>query len=218
MKRLFAAAGMALCLAACSQSGGSSSASASPSGSPAAQATNPLSFPLYPQSTILSVKPWRQSVGSRTASGQEVIAQSPATLAQLDAWLHGASQDPPAGYSVTASGSGVDSARARAERMGIDFQVFSHDVNGQPHALVVVALDPAVFEEKAAPILDLADKFKMLPAGMRDPIDAQTKSRTGFTVSEALDPSTPIGAALAAAKTLRDSGQRGLVLIDGVRE
>ena len=58
----------------------------------------------------------------------------------------------------------------------------------------------------------------MLPQSFRDPIDQQAKDRTGFTISEALDESTPIGAALAAAKTLRDSGQRGLVLIDGTKD
>jgi hypothetical protein len=217
MKRLFAAAALVASLAACSQSGGTSS-TASPSSSPVAQATNLIDFPLYSPSTVLSAKPWRQSVGVHTATGQEVIAESPASLAQLSSWIHDQSANPPAGYSVLANGSSVDSARARAHRMGVDFQVFSHDVNGKPHALVVVALDPVVFEEKAGPILDLADKYKMLPQGLRDPIDQQAKERTGFTVSEALDPSTPIGAALAAARTLRDSGQRGLVLVDGVKQ
>jgi hypothetical protein len=163
----------------------------------------------------MSVKPWHENVGSHAASGEEVIAESPASFTQLSDWVHQQSASPPAGYTVAASGSSVDEARTRGEKLGVDFQVFSHDVDGKPHALVVVAIDPAVFEAKAGPILDLAGKYTMLPSGMREPIDAQAKERTGFTVSEALDASTPIGAALAAARQLRDSGQRGIVLIDG---
>ena len=217
MKRLFAVAAAVLVLAACSSSGGSGSSEASSAASPSAAPSNVLGFPLYPQSTLLSVKPWTQRVGAHAAGGEEVIAQTSATLAQLTDWIHQESENPPPGYTVTASGSGVDSARLRAQRMGIAFQVYSHDVAGKPHALVVLALDPAIFEEKAGPILDLVGKFKYLPAGMRDPIDAQAKERTGFTVTEALDASTPIGAAIAAARTLKDSGQRGLVLIDGAK-
>lgn len=102
--------------------------------------------------------------------------------------------------------------------MGADFQVFTHSVNGQPRALVVVALDPSLFESKAGPVLALISKYSMLPQSLRDPIDQQVKARTGFTVSQALDPSQPIGAALSAAKTLRDSGQRGVVLVDASKE
>jgi hypothetical protein len=65
--------------------------------------------------------------------------------------------------------------------------------------------------------LSLIDKYSLLPQSFRDPIDQQAKARTGFTVSQALDPSQPIGAALAAARALRDSGQRGVVLVDGAK-
>jgi hypothetical protein len=216
MKRLLVAAALATSLAACSQSGGS--ASSSSSASPTAQPSNPIDFPLYSQSTILTAKPWRESVGSNAANGEEVIAQTQASFADLKTWLHAQSANPPPGYSVSASGSSVEAARSRATRIGLDIQVFTHEKNGKPHALIVVAMDPVVFEAKAGPILDLADKYKMLPQGLRDPIDAQAKERTGFTVTEALDTTTPIGAAIAAARTLRDSDERGLILIDGVKD
>ena len=101
--------------------------------------------------------------------------------------------------------------------MGLDFQVFSRTDQGKNRELVVVVLDPTTFETKAGPMLSLIDKYSMLPQSLRDPIDAQVKARTGFTVSQALDPSQPIGAALAAARTLRDSGQRGVVLVDAIK-
>jgi hypothetical protein len=216
MKRFLAAAAALAWLAACSQSGGTS-ASASPSASPVSQATNPIDFPLYAQSSVLSAKRWHQTVGSQAAAGEEVIAETPATLAQLAAWLQEQTANPPPGYTVAASGSSVESAHERAARLGIDFQVFTHEQNGKPHALAVVAFDPVLFDAKAGAVLTLASNYKMLPAGIRDSIDASVKERTGFTVSEALDKSTPIGAALSAAQTLRGSGKRGLLLIDGVK-
>ncbi len=216
MKRVLAAVAAALCLGACSRTGGS--ATASPAASPTAQPPNPIAFPLYSQSTLLSARRWSQRVGAHAAGGEEVIAESPATLAELAAWLHGLSANPPPGYTVGASGPDVQTARRHAQKLGVDFQIFSHDVDGTTHALIVVALDPATFEEQAGPVLGLIDKYRLLPQGLRDPIDQQAKERTGFTVSEALEPSTPIGAALAAARTLRDSGERGLVLIDGTHE
>ena len=216
MNRAFAAAAVALCLTACSQSGGSSSSS-SPSASPTAQATNPIAFPLYAPSTLISSRSWIQRVGGDAARGQEVIAESPATLDQLTDWIHGLSARPPNGYVVSASGSGMETARRHAQELGVDFQVFTHDVDGKTHALIVVALDPSEFETKAGPVLGWIDKYEMLPKSFREPIDAQARDRTGFTVSQALDVSTPIGAALAAARTLRNSGERGLVLIDAVK-
>ncbi len=82
----------------------------------------------------------------------------------------------------------------------------------------MVVLDPTTFEEKAGPVLSLIDKYSMLPQSFRDPIDAQAKARTGFTVSQALDPSQPIGAAIVAARTLRNANQRGVVLVDAVKK
>ena len=166
---------------------------------------------------MLTARDWHGSAGSTAVSGREVIAESGATLGTLESWLHDVSANPPQGYSVAASGSSVDAAHRHAQAMGLQFQVFSHQDNGKNRELIVVVLDPSTFEEKAGPVLSLIDKYDMLPKSLRDPIDAQAKARTGFTVSQALDPAQPIGAALAAARTLRDSGQRGVVLVDAVK-
>jgi hypothetical protein len=166
----------------------------------------------------LAARDWRGANGSGAAvSGREVIAESSASLGTLEGWLHDVSANPPAGYTVAASGTGADAAHRRAQAMGLQFQVFSHQENGKTRGLVVVVLDPATFETKAGPVLSLIDEFSLLPPGFREPIDAQVKARTGFTVSQALDPSQPIGAALTAARTLRDSGQRGVVLVDAAK-
>lgn len=166
----------------------------------------------------MAAREWRGANGSGAAvSGHEVVAESSASLGTLEGWLHDVSANPPAGYTVAASGSGPDAAHRRAQAMGLQFQVFSHQAGGKTRALVVVVLDPATFETKAGPVLGLIDKYSLLPQSLRDPIDAQAKARTGFTISQALDPSQPIGAALAAARTLRDSGQRGVVLVDAAK-
>lgn len=198
MKRALGVAALILLLGGCSQSAQSTS-------SPSPQATNPLGFPIYSPSTILRARP------------HEVIAESPATMDQLDAWLHDLSANPPAGYAVAASGSTLDAAHARAKAMGVEFQIFTHAIGGKTHALVVVALDPATFEAKAGPMLGLIDKYPLLPRSLRDPIDQQAKERTGFTVSQALDPAQPIGAALAAARAMRNSDERGVVLVDAAK-
>jgi hypothetical protein len=214
MKRALGAVALILLVAGCSQQ----SAQSTSSSSPTAAATNPIDFPLYAGSTVLTARDWRGTTGSNVAvSGREVIAQSDATLGALEGWLHDVSANPPPGYSVAVSGSSVDTAHRHAEAMGLQFQVFSHAEGGKTHELVVVVLDPKTFESKAGPVLGLIDKYSMLPQSFRDPIDQQAKARTGFTVSQALDPSQPIGAALAAAKALRDSGERGVVLVDAAK-
>ncbi len=167
---------------------------------------------------MLSARDWRGSNGSgASVSGREVLAESSASLETLEGWLHDVSVKPPAGYTVAVSGSASDAAHRRAQAMGLQFQVFSHQEGGKTRGLVVVVLDPATFETKAGPVLSLLNSYSLLPQSMRDPIDQQVKERTGFTVSQALDPSQPIGAALAAAKALRDSGERGVVLVDAAK-
>ncbi|MGB6986737.1 MAG: hypothetical protein WBD74_12255 [Candidatus Aquilonibacter sp.] len=215
MNRALSALALILLLSGCSQSGQSTS---SASASPVAAATNPIDFPLYNGSTVLTARDWHGSAGSTAVTGREVIAESSATLDTLEGWLHDISANPPQGYTVAASGSSIDVAHRHAQALGLQFQVFSHEENGKTRELVVVVLDPTTFEEKAGPVLSLIDKYSMLPQSLRDPIDAQTKARTGFTVSQALDPSEPIGAALAAARTLRNSGQRGVVLVDAAKK
>ena len=216
MKNVLLAALMLAAVTACSQSTQSQSASQSAGAqSPSPAATNPTGFPLYAESTVLASKPWSENSGSQHYSGLEVVARTPASMSQLNAWLKSVSDNPPSGYSVAATGSGLEEAHARARAMGVDFQVFEHSVNGKRHGLIVLAVDPTVFDEKAGPVLSALNQYKKLPQAFRDPIDAQARARTGFTVSEALEPSTPIGAAVAAVDELRSSGQRGVVLVDG---
>jgi hypothetical protein len=216
MKRTLALALLAL-VAGCSQSTQQSSQSAASSASAGSGVANPIDFPLYAQSTVLSARDFKQRAGSTTIVGTEVIAENPASLNALNDWLKSVGAAPPNGYALAPSNNSIETGRAKAASLGIDFAVFTHTVDGKRRGLIVMAVDPATFDEKAGPVLGYVSKFKLLPQPIRDSIDGQVKERTGYTVSEALDPATPIGGALAAVTTLQSSGQRGIVLIDGTK-
>ncbi len=228
MKRCLALVTVVL-LAACS-SGGSSSSSAS--ASPGAVATNSTDFPLYNGSAIVTSRDWKQAIspslasadksvfrqGAGTYSGHEVIAHTPATMQQLRQWLDSLEKTPPPGYETAATGSSVEEARNRAQAAGLDFDAFQKTIDGKRHGIIVVAIDPDLLQRKAGPMLGVISKYKMLPQSLRDPIDAQAKQRTGFSISEALSPDTPLGAALGALDELHSTGDRGVVLIDAAKE
>lgn len=222
LRRVASAVTLAV-LAACTQHAGTTSQS-----TPAPVPTNATGFPLYGGSELLAARDWQETVSADVAQhaqgvfgegagkyvGHETIAKTPASMPELEAWLRDVQKTPPAGYTVVVSGNRADEARGRARQIGIDFAAFKHDVNGRRRNVVVVALDPTTIDTKAGPMLGLIGKYKMLPQGLRDPIDEQAKRQTGFTISEALSTDTPIGAALDAFDRLRATGQRGIVVLD----
>jgi hypothetical protein len=100
----------------------------------------------------------------------------------------------------------------------VDFIAFEGAESGKRHGVVVMVVDPQTLDEKAGPMLGLIGRFKRMPSVLRDPIDAQAKKQTGFSITEATNPDTPVGAAVAALDELRDFGGRGIVLIDAVKQ
>jgi hypothetical protein len=211
-------------LAACSNPGHGAAGSSSPA------AANPIAFPLFAGASVLSSRTWRTTVKARpgladsavfaqgTYDGHDVVAGTQAMMPALEVWLAELRGHPPAGYSVAIQGNGVDVVRAHTRDLGIDFVAFEGTENGKRHGVVVMAVDPQTVDEKAGPMLGLIGKFKLMPRMLRDPIDAQAKRQTGFSISEATNPDTPIGAAVAALDKLRDFGGRGIVLIDAVKQ
>ena len=228
MKNQLAALAL-IALTACSHGSQSNVAS---QGTPAPTPTNATGFPLYDGSTILTSKDWQQTVstgaaqsengvfsqGAGTYAGRDVIASTPATMQQLTAWLHEIGSKPPEGYSVAVSGNAIDQARSRTLPYGVDFETFQRKENGKQYGVVVMAIDPQTLDAKAGTVLALIGKYKMLPQGLRDPLDVQVKKQVGFTVSDALSPMTPIGAALGALDQLRASGERGIVVVDAAKQ
>jgi len=156
--------------------------------------------------------------GAGRYDGHDVVAGTQAFMSVLEGWLQGLSADPPNGYHLAASGNGIDAARAHARDLGVDFVAFEGTQAGKPHGVVVMVVDPQTLDEKAGPMLGLIGRFKHVPSMLRDPIDAQAKRQTGFSITEATNPDTPIGAAVAALDELRDFGGRGIVLIDATKQ
>lgn len=216
-----------LVLAACSGGHGGSSAQGS-----SAPATDPIAFPLFDGAQVLASHEWKETVsdhpgvgdnavftgGAGTYDGHDVVAGTQALMPSLEGWLQDLEAHPPAGYSVAVQGSGVDAVRTHTRELGFDFAVFENTENGKRHGVVVLTVDPQLLDEKAGPMLGMVERFKRLPQMFRDPIDQQAKKQTGFTVTEATSPGTPLGAAVAALSQLRDFGGRGIVLIDAVKQ
>ena len=232
---VFALLAAGIAAAGCSNSSSATSAAASSAGAeangaaPSPAATNPTDFPLYDGATIVGTHPWSQAVdvsqvpggakmypqGSGTYDGNQVIASTSASMADLDQWLHRLDAKPPQGYVVVASGSSMDQARQQAQRYGLNFDAFRKPGGAN---VVVVVLDPATMNRTMGPALNMLEKFRTLPDVMRGPIDAQVKQRTGMSATEALDPAAPLGAALAAYDQVKSGNGRAIVVVNATKQ
>jgi hypothetical protein len=225
--RSYLAALAAVLLAACSRASHGSAG-----GSSSTATTNPIAFPLFGGAEVLSTHGWRTTIskkpgladsavlsqGAGTYDGHDVVAGTQAMMPALESWLGNLSANPPAGYRLAVTGNGVDAVRTHTRVLGVDFVAFEGTDPGKRQGVVVMVVDPQTLDEKAGPMLGLIGRFKHVPSMLRDPIDAQAKKQTGFSITEATNPDTPIGAAVAALDQLRDFGGRGIVLIDAVKQ
>jgi hypothetical protein len=188
---------------------------------------NPIAFPLYRNSDVLTVRSWHRTLtpGERAAlgvtgpsgdaySGHEVLAATVDSFDDVTTWLQGLNNLPPDGYRVAVWGSGVDEARMNARNMGVDFDIFMRKERGVPHDVVVIAVDPDLVQRKAGIMISLLSRFKSIPPFLRSAVDAQAKAQTGFTVSDAIDPATPLGIAFDSLERLHDAHARGVILVD----
>ena len=229
MQRAVTAFALALVVVAgCSNQGRQSSNGPAGTNATAGTAamTNPTDFPLEAGATILSAKPFQQTIsassssastltsqGAGTYKGHSVIAQSGGTIADSKAWLQKTESAPPTGYTHVVSAQNPK-AVAIAARYGVTYGVFK---NGQKSAVIAV-IDSKLAHDKLGFMLGLVDKYQMLPEAMRGPIDTQVKSRLGMSITEALDPSAPIGMTIAALKTVQASDKPAIVELDATKE
>ena len=203
-----------------------------PAVSPSAVAlTNPTDFPLAPGSKVLDVKPFEQTItqseahnsllggkGAGTYAGHEVLAASTMPDDGLRAWLADVGKKPPSGYSYATGSAGATGGTARTlDQYGVAYAAFRGGSSGD-RGVVVVVMDPKIVKSKLGFALDLLDQYRSLPAALRDPIDAQFKAKTGMTVTEATDPSSPLGMTLGALRELQNSDERAIVMIDGTKK
>jgi len=217
-----------LLLAGCSGQSGQGTANGPAGGASATPATiaNPTDFALAADAKILDAKPFNQTVsagegashkvlaqGAGTYSGHSVIAQSSASLADVKAWLAKEEQTPPEGYAYVP-GSADPKAAAFAAKYGVTYAVFRKGAKGA----VIAVIDPKMAHDKLGFVLSLVDKYKMVPEMMRGQIDQEVKKTAGMSVTEALDPSAPIGMTIEALKEVNGSDNPAIVVFDATKQ
>jgi hypothetical protein len=187
---------------------------------------NPSDFPLYPRSEVVNVVPVdsAQMRAAMRASdphaqlpdnfrGHVIIAETGATLKQLQGWVAALQSAPPRGFHDTTTHS------TRASRSKDRF-----DVNGDGTAqfetadgsrwVWIIAADPRKIHEQAGPMFVLIDAYTSAPDFLRAPMDDEAKKQFGYTVTQLLDAKSPVGAVIAEIKRLQSSDRRAILLID----
>ena len=193
---------------------------------------NPIDFPLYPGSALLSTHTFTQvinadtsaggssifSSGNGTYNGNEVIASSDAAFSDLSSWVDRVNTAPPAGYKALESGANPNE-HTQAQRYGIDYAVFSKKgSDNKTHGLLVIVMDPQLVNLRLGVVLHMIARYKALPDVMRAPIDNEAKARIGMTITEATQPDSPVGAALAALDEFEHKDSRGIVMLDATKK
>ncbi len=197
--------------------------------SPPPSLHNPLDFPLYPNASMVSSHAFTQNVqvvsqsgqsifenGNGTYSGHEVIASTAAPFSQLSSWLDHLVTAPPDGYTPVETGQNPQ-ARTQALQYGLDYATFKKKDGTRSRGLLVVIMDPQRVNEKFGRVLGMIAKYRALPDVMRAPIDNEAKARIGMTITEATQPDSPVGAALAALDQFQHKNARGIVMLDAVK-
>lgn len=231
MKKALWAAAALFAITACSSSGGGGqNARPGAPAPPAPPLKNSIDFPLYSNASLISARDFTQNVqlanpangsvfaaGSGTYTGQQEIAASTATFGALSAWLSQLAANPPPGYVSMETGANPQE-HAQAQKYGLDYATFKKGVNGKTQGLLVIVMDPQRVTTRFGAILGMVSKYRSLPAMMREPIDNQAKARFGMSLSDATQPDSPVGAALAALDEFSHKNARGIVLIEALKK
>jgi hypothetical protein len=211
--------------AALGSSACSSNQHAQNAATPAPIAAPKLDVALYPGAKVVSVHDFTQNVnikdgetqgavlgsGNGTYVGREAIAASPASFAQLDGWVRSLKEHPPTGYSPAGETD-------ESQRFGMDYAGFKKTESGKPKGLLVLVMDPTRVTARLGPVLKLISTYKVLPEPMRASIDNQVKAQTGMSVSEALQPDSPIGASLAALDDFQHTNERAIIVLEATKQ
>jgi hypothetical protein len=190
---------------------------------------NPTDITLVTGATLISVQPFSQTVpansdttsgltsqGAGTYAGDEVLAESPQSNAELDDWLASLRKSPPAGYATVPQASA--SVVRRLDDYGIAFAAFRKTESAGPRGVCVVVMDPKRVRTQLGFVIEIADRYRDLPESMRQSIDQNVKAKAGISVSEALDPSSPIGMTLSAVQQLQTTDDRAIIIVDATKK
>jgi hypothetical protein len=79
-------------------------------------------------------------------------------------------------------------------------------------------MDPQRVDQRFGAVLGMIQRYRALPAVLRAPLDQDAKARFGMSITDATQPDSPIGAALAALGDLQHRDARGIILIDAQKQ
>lgn len=181
---------------------------------------NTTELPLYEGAVVIDARQFQQTVdpskdqsspfnslGKGTYNGKEVVASTPATIADLDAWLEHQGATPPSGYTKQNVPASV---QATAHKYGIDFVAF---VSGNNKGATIVVMDPKLVTSKLGGVMKALEQYNSLPEPLKQGMDSQVKQRTGWSITELTDRSAPLGAAIAAMDEFKNSDKRAIILV-----
>ncbi len=96
---------------------------------------------------------------------------------------------------------------------GIDSAAFA---DGSSTGIVAVAIDVKRFRSKVGLVLGLLKDYSAIPGFMRAPLDKKIKAQTGLSPADLLEPTTPVGSAVAALRMVAHdtTGRTAIVLLD----
>jgi hypothetical protein len=187
---------------------------------------NPSDFPLYPSSVVATVVPItsKQMFAAMRASdphadlppnfsGNEVIAENGASLQRLSAWVHDLETRPPHGLRYVPSHSRTHRSTRSSNDNGLDNAVELDSADGSRAVYVIVA-DPRQVRAALGPMFTLIENYSAVPGVLRSPLDDQAKKQFGYSVTEMLDPKSPVGAAISTVKRMQNVDRRAIVVVD----
>ncbi|MBV8081649.1 MAG: hypothetical protein JO293_00270 [Candidatus Eremiobacteraeota bacterium] len=85
-------------------------------------------------------------------------------------------------------------------------------------AVMIIIMDPKQVADHLGSTMDLMDQYERLPAVVRGGIDQSIKKNTGFSVSDLLNASTPMGMIVYATRTYKSKDVRAIILVDALRQ
>jgi len=98
------------------------------------------------------------------------------------------------------------------------YAAFTKKAGAHTRGVLVMVMDPRLVNQRFGAILGMIDKYKAMPALLRGPLDNAAKERFGMTITQATQPESPIGAALAALGGLEHKNARGIVVVDAQKQ
>ncbi len=188
---------------------------------------NPSDFPLYSGSSVMTVVPIdstqmfaairkadpQASVPPKNYRGNEIIAQTGASMAQLSGWIVSLRKTPPAGFHASRDHVDVSNGDTNGwSSKTVDGVSFA--TSGSQRSVYLFVADPQRIRAQLGAAFDLIDNYSKVPDMLRGPIDQQAKEQLGYSVTEMLDPKSPVGAAVTSLRSLQGSGRRAILLID----